>query len=106
MSLRWTLVTSFQESKMPRVSYQCKSCHGIKKKFYSKAADIEKEIECKCGGKLVRQLSSPNQRSKIIVDNGVQEKAVELDRDIVEIVEDREESDLKRRGDAHLDNLI
>lgn len=91
---------------MPRISYQCNKCSGVKKKFYSKAKDVEDKIECRCGGELVRQLSSPNQRSKIVIDNGVQEKAVEVDRNITEIVEDREESGLKRRGDSVLDNLI
>ena len=41
----------------------------------------------------------------MVVDNGVQAKATELDREIVEIIEDREESQLKRRGDAVLENL-
>ena len=54
----------------------------------------------------MRQLSAPSSKSKMIVDNGVQEKATELDRDIVEIIEDREEASLKQRGDAILKELI
>lgn len=90
---------------MPRISYVCKECKSTKKKFYKSAKDIENKMECECGGELVRQLSSPAQRSKMVVDNGVQAKATELDRDIVEIIEDREESQLKRRGDSVLENL-
>ena len=90
---------------MPRVSYQCPDCEAVKKKFYKTAKEIQKTLKCECGGELVRQLSSPSQRSKMIVDNGVQAKATELDRDIVEIIEDREEASLKQRGDAVLENL-
>ena len=90
---------------MPRISYSCEKCSLTKKKFYKTSKDVLDKIECECGGELVRQLSSPSQRSKIIVDNGVQAKAVELDRDIVEIIEDRQNADLKKRGDSVLENL-
>lgn len=90
---------------MPRISYLCKTCKSVDKKIYKSSIEIKNKIECKCGGELERQLSSPSQRSKIIVDNGVQAKAVELDREIVEIIEDREKTDLKKRGDSVLENL-
>jgi hypothetical protein len=90
---------------MPRIAYSCKKCSVTKKKFYKNSKDIDNKIGCECGGELIRQLSSPSQRSKIIVDNGVQAKETELDRDIVDIIEDREESQLKRRGDAILEKL-
>jgi hypothetical protein len=90
---------------MPRIPYLCSSCSTTKKKFYKSPKDVKKTIECECGGELVRQLSSPSQRSKMVVDNGVQTRATELDRDIVEIIEDREKSDLKKRGDSVLEDL-
>lgn len=90
---------------MPRISYKCNSCNAVKKKFYNSTKKIVNNIECECGEEMFRQLSSPSQKSKIVVDNGVQAKAVELDRDIVEIIEDRSEADLKKRGDAILENL-
>lgn len=90
---------------MPRIVYSCEKCSSVKKKFYTAGKEIKKKIECECGGELVRQLSSPSQKSTMVVDNGVQARAVELDRDIVEIIEDREESQLKRRGDAVLEDL-
>lgn len=90
---------------MPRIAYNCKDCSVVKKKFYRIAKDIKNKLECECGGELARQLSSPSQKSTMVVDNGVQAKATELDREIVEIIEDREDSQLKRRGDAVLENL-
>jgi len=90
---------------MPRIQYNCSNCNIVKKKFYKSSKEILNKIECECGGELARQLSSPTQRSKMVVDNGVQAKATELDREIVEIIEDREESQFKRRGDAVLENL-
>jgi DNA-directed RNA polymerase subunit RPC12/RpoP len=90
---------------MPMIKYVCK-CGNEKSKFFSNTNKILDSIKCeKCGEEIVRTLSSPSQRSKITVDNGVQAKAVELDRQIVEIIEDREKVDLKKRGDAVLENL-
>ena len=90
---------------MPRIPYICSTCQKTKKKFYKSSKNIAKQIECECGGELLRQLSSPSSKSTMVVDNGVQAKAVELDRNIVEIIEDREEASLKQRGDAVLENL-
>lgn len=90
---------------MPRVSYLCPDCSSTKKKFYKSSKDIENKIECECGKELVRQLSSPTQKSTMVVDNGVQAKATELNREIVEIIEDREKAQLTQRGDSVLENL-
>jgi len=74
--------------------------------MFTKAADITNTIECEsCKGDMQRKLSSPGQKSTIVVDNGVQAKATELNREIVQIIEDREKADLKKRGDAVLENL-
>jgi len=90
---------------MPRIPYVCDECSTTRKKFYTATKKIENSIKCECGGDMARKLSFPSQKSKIIVDNGVQARAVELDRDIVEIIEDRESSQFRRRGDSVLDNL-
>lgn len=90
---------------MPRILYICNKCKKSNKKFFKSSTEIQNKINCDCGGEFERQLSSPSQRSKMVIDNGVQSKAVELDREIVEIIEDREKSDLNRRGDAVLENL-
>ena len=90
---------------MPRVPYSCSECSKTLKKFYKTSKEIKKKIECECGGELKRQLSSPSQKSTMVIDNGVQAKAVEVNTNIVEIVEDREESTYKRRGDSVLEDL-
>lgn len=94
---------------MPMILYVCGSCGNKKSKFFSRPSkDVPRSLDCdKCGKELAleRKLSAPTQKSTIVVDNGVQAKATELDRSIVEIIEDRETSDLKKRGDAVLENL-
>ena len=90
---------------MPRIPYSCSECSKTKKKFYKTSKEIENKLECECGGELIRQLSSPSQKSTIVMDNGLQAKAIEINRDIVEIIEDREESQTKRRGDSVLEEL-
>jgi len=90
---------------MPRILYICNKCRKENKRFFKSSIEIQNKLECNCGGELERQLSSPSQRSKMVIDNGVQAKAVELDREIVEIIEDREKSQLKKRGDSVIENL-
>lgn len=90
---------------MPIILYKCDNCDNEFKKFHRTSKDILNKIQCDCGGQLGRQLSSPSQRSKIVIDNGVQTKAVEIDREIVEIIEDREKADLKKRGDSVIEEL-
>jgi putative FmdB family regulatory protein len=90
---------------MPIILYKCPSCNNEFKKFHRTSKEILNKIECDCGGQFLRQLSSPSQRSKMVIDNGVQAKAVEIDREIVEIIEDREKADLKKRGDSVIEEL-
>jgi DNA-directed RNA polymerase subunit RPC12/RpoP len=94
---------------MPMILYICSNCKNEKTRFFSRPSkDVPRSLDCeKCGSKLAleRKLSAPSQKSTIVIDNGVQAKSVELNRDIVEIIEDRDASDLKKRGDAVLENL-
>lgn len=90
---------------MPIILYKCPDCNSEFKKFHRTSKDILNKIECTCGGQFLRQLSSPSQRSKMVIDNGVQAKATEIDREIVEIIEDREKADLKKRGDSVIEEL-
>lgn len=90
---------------MPRIKYKCK-CGNEKKKFFSSSNKVSNSIICElCGVDMKRTLSGPSQKSTIVVDNGVQAKSTELNREIIEIIEDREQADFKKRGDAVLENL-
>jgi hypothetical protein len=91
---------------MPRIAYKCDKCSNSKNKFFSNVKKIENKIECDlCLGEMVRTLSSPSQRSTMVIDNGVQAKAIEIDTNIVEVIDDRLEKDLQKRGDSVLENL-
>ena len=41
-------------------------------------------LPCVCGGEFKKQLSAPTNSSKIVVDNGVQAKATEVDLNVVQ----------------------
>jgi hypothetical protein len=53
-------------------------------KFYRQIASAPGGLICECGGEYKKQLSAPTNSSKIVLDNGVQAKAVEVDLNIIE----------------------
>lgn len=74
---------------MPIIAYLCENNHFVRK-FYRKAKEAPKEIECsECGQIMKKTLSAPSSTSKITIDNGLQARAVEIHPDIVEINEER-----------------
>jgi hypothetical protein len=68
---------------MPLLHYLC-SCGLQVSKFYRNAKEAPVKLICVCGGEYKRQLSAPTNSSKIIVDNGFQAKATEVDLNVVE----------------------
>lgn len=62
-----------------------------------RAIDVPASFLCpKCNtDNLKKQLSSPSSSSKIVVDNGVQARAVEIVPDIIEINKARSEKDYR-----------
>lgn len=68
---------------MPLISYLC-SCSKSVTKFYRMVRDVPSGFTCLCGLEMKRQLSTPSNASKIIVDNGIQAKAVEVDLQVIE----------------------
>jgi putative FmdB family regulatory protein len=85
---------------MPLINYFCLDCKARFSSIYRKASDVVSKVDCKkCGGSnAVRQLSAPSSVSKIVVDNGIQAKAVEI---IPEVIESNKEMSKKgyNRGD-------
>jgi hypothetical protein len=79
---------------MPLIHYICK-CGISTSKFYRFVKEIFSELECECGLKMRRQLSSPSNASKITVDNGVQAKSVEVDLNVVESNQENSTKDFR-----------
>lgn len=68
---------------MPLIYYLCK-CGNSARKFYRVSKEALGGIPCSCGLEMKKQLSPPSNSSKIVVDNGVMAKGVEVDLSVVE----------------------
>lgn len=80
---------------MPLIAYSCSSGHKSKK-FFRESKTSPATLVCdKCGEEMNRLLSSPSSLSKIVIDNGIQSRAVEVDPNIVEINEERSQKDYR-----------
>lgn len=81
---------------MPLIAYKC-DCGHIISKFERQAKNAPAFLTCPfCKTEtLKKQLSSPSSGSKIVVDNGVQARAVEIVPDIIEINKARSEKDYR-----------
>lgn len=75
------------------IKFQCNNptCDNSINKFFRNAKDVPPFLDCgECGsGKLERQISAPFSKGTIIVDNGKQQRQVEVNNDIVEQERDR-----------------
>lgn len=49
----------------------------------------------KCGKEQKKQLSAPNSKSVVVVDNGLQARATEVNLELVKDIEDRSTKDFK-----------
>lgn len=82
---------------MPLIHYLCK-CGNSLSKFFRKTKEANFELTCdKCGEQLKKQLSPPNSSSVVIVDNGLQARATEVNLEIVKDIENRNTKDLKNK---------
>ena len=80
---------------MPLIAYACKCKHVIKK-FFRQGKDAPAFFACeKCNSQMKKSLSAPSNGSKIVVDNGVQARAVEIVPDIIEINKARSEKNYR-----------
>ena len=67
---------------MPLIRYNCECGKSIRK-FYRSGDDAPDLFLCGCGLDMKRILSGPSQGSKIVVDNGVQARKVEINVDTI-----------------------
>jgi hypothetical protein len=69
--------------------------HGVSK-FYRQPKDAPSVLPCSvCKQDSKKQLKAPSSTSKVVMDNGFQARAVEVNPDIVEINEARSNKDYK-----------
>ena len=75
------------------ILFKCNTpaCKNYIKKFFRKASEIPLFLDCgECGiGKMERQLESPFSKSTVIIDNGNQQRQVEVDNTVVEQERDK-----------------
>lgn len=82
---------------MPLIRYKCE-CTNSKGKMFRQASDAPASLPCaKCGKEMKRALSAPSSESKIVIDNGVQARSVEVNPDIVEINKERSEKNYREK---------
>lgn len=81
---------------MPLIAYAC-LCGNTTKKMIRQAKDAPTSFLCpKCNiDQMKKQLSSPSSSSKIVIDNGVMARSVEITPDIISINKARSEKDYR-----------
>lgn len=83
---------------MPLIAYACPAGH-VTKKMIRQAKDAPAHFPCPtkdCSQEAKKQLGAPSSVSKIVMDNGIQARAVEILPNIVEINEARANKDYSR----------
>ena len=80
---------------MPLFHYVCE-CKTSVSKFYRQVASAPAVVPCaNCGKDAKKAMKAPAQVSKVIVDNGFQARAVEVNPEIIEINKARSEKDYR-----------
>ena len=73
---------------MPLLNYVC-FCQEVQKKYFKIARDAPSMIKCKCGLEAKKAFGSTSSSHKIVVDNGLMARRVEIDPNINEINDER-----------------
>lgn len=82
---------------MPLIAYLCENKH-ISKKLVRQAKDAPISLVCDlCGYVMKKQLSSPSSLSKVVIDNGIQARSVEIIPNIIELNKERSEKDYREK---------
>lgn len=80
---------------MPIIAYVCE-CKHLEKKFFRSPGDAPSSLTCaKCGLVSKKALSAPNSTSTVVIDNGFQARAVEVNPEIVAINKERSEKNYR-----------
>lgn len=80
---------------MPIILYSC-PCGHSSKKFFRQAKQAPASFLCeKCKKDMKKELRSPTNGSTIVIDNGVQARAVEIIPNIIELNEEKSNKDYR-----------
>lgn len=80
---------------MPLIHYLCE-CSYSATKFFRQPKEAPATIPCqKCGKEQKKQLSAPNSKSVVVVDNGLQARSTEVNLELVKDIEERSTKDFK-----------
>lgn len=77
---------------MPLINYSC-SCGENLKKYFRSAKDAPSVFVCKCGLEAKKSFGTTSSSHKIVIDNGLMAKRLEVDPDITEINDERSARD-------------
>lgn len=77
---------------MPLINYLC-DCREMQKKYFKTAKDVPSSVECKCGLKAKKVFGTTSSSHKIVIDNGLMAKKLEIDPNIMEINDERSSKD-------------
>jgi len=77
---------------MPLLNYVC-SCGEVLKKYFKSAKDALSTVQCKCGLEAKKSFGSVSSSHKIIIDNGLMARRLEVDPDITQINDERSSKD-------------
>ena len=80
---------------MPLIHYLCECKHSMSK-FYRKPEESPKNLECeRCKLLAKKTMSAPNSTSVVVIDNGIQARAITVNPEIIEINEERSKKDYR-----------
>jgi len=77
---------------MPLINYLC-ACGFTYKKYVKSPKDALVSITCTCGLDAKKTLGSVSSSHKIVIDNGLMARKVEIDPNIQEINDERSRTD-------------
>ena len=77
---------------MPLMNYVC-DCGEVYKKYFKSAKDALSSVKCKCGLEAAKSFGTTSSSHKIVIDNGLMARRLEVDPDITEINEERSSRD-------------
>jgi hypothetical protein len=78
---------------MPLINYLCE-CGKTTKKYVKLVADVLKTVDCaKCEHQASRVFGNTSSSTKVVIDNGLMARKLELDPAIMEINDERSAKD-------------